>query len=59
MTIFSILFAILIFSFLVFIHELGHFVSAKLSGVRVNEFAMFMGPAIFKKQKGETGQQGS
>ena len=50
----SILFAILIFSFLVFIHELGHFVAAKLSGVQVNEFALFMGPAIWKKQIGET-----
>ena len=54
MTIFSILFAILLFSLLIFVHELGHFVAAKLSGVRVNEFSMFMGPAIFKKQKGET-----
>lgn len=50
----SILFAILIFSFLIFIHELGHFVTAKLSGVQVNEFALFMGPAIFKKKIGET-----
>ena len=54
MTIFSILFAVLLFSFLIFIHELGHFVAAKLSGVQVNEFSMFMGPAIFKKQVGET-----
>ena len=50
----TILFAILIFSFLIFIHELGHFVAAKLSGVQVNEFSLFMGPAIFKKQVGET-----
>ena len=50
----SILFAILLFSFLIFIHELGHFAAAKLSGVQVNEFSMFMGPAIFKKQRGET-----
>lgn len=50
----SILFAILIFSFLIFIHEFGHFITAKLSGVRVNEFSMFMGPVIWKKQKGET-----
>lgn len=50
----SIIFAILIFSFLIFIHEFGHFIAAKLSGVQVNEFAMFMGPAIWKKQKGET-----
>ena len=50
----SVFFAILLFSFLIFIHELGHFVAAKLSGVQVNEFAMFMGPAIWKKQVGET-----
>jgi len=50
----SVLFAIILFSFLIFIHELGHFVAAKLSGVQVNEFALFMGPAIFQKQVGET-----
>ncbi|MBQ9762461.1 MAG: site-2 protease family protein [Oscillospiraceae bacterium] len=50
----SVLFAILLFSFLVFIHELGHFMAAKASGVQVNEFAIFMGPAIFKKKVGET-----
>ena len=50
----TIVFAILLFSFLIFIHELGHFVAAKLSGVQVNEFALFMGPAIWKKQIGET-----
>ncbi len=53
-TLCSVLFAILIFSIVVFVHELGHFVAAKASGVQVNEFAIFMGPAIFKKQKGET-----
>ena len=50
----SIIFAILLFSLLIFLHELGHFVAAKASGVQVNEFSMFMGPAIFKKQVGET-----
>ncbi len=50
----SIFFAILLFSFLIFIHELGHFTAAKLSGVQVNEFSLFMGPAIWKKQVGET-----
>jgi regulator of sigma E protease len=39
---------------LIFVHEFGHFITAKLSGVQVNEFAIFMGPAIFKKQVGET-----
>ena len=50
----GIVFAILIFSLLIFLHELGHFVAAKSFGVQVNEFSIFMGPAIFKKQKGET-----
>ena len=50
----SILFAILLFSFLIFIHEFGHFIAAKLSNVQVNEFSLFMGPAIWKKQRGET-----
>lgn len=50
----GIAFAILIFSFLIFIHELGHFLAAKASGVQVNEFAIFMGPAILKWQRGET-----
>lgn len=50
----TIVFAILLFSILIFVHELGHFVAAKLSGVQVNEFALFMGPAIFKKKVGQT-----
>ena len=50
----SVIFAIFLFSLLIFVHELGHFLTAKAFKVRVNEFAMFMGPAIFKKQIGET-----
>lgn len=50
----TILFAILLFSLLVFIHELGHFVAAKLSGVQVNEFSIFMGPALVKWERGGT-----
>ena len=50
----TIVFAILIFSLLIFVHELGHFLAAKASGVQVNEFSIFMGPAIWKKQVGET-----
>lgn len=50
----SILFAVLLFSFLIFIHELGHFTAAKLFGIQVNEFSMFMGPLLWKKQVGET-----
>lgn len=39
---------------MIFIHELGHFCTAKLSGVRVNEFAIGMGPTLFHVQRGET-----
>lgn len=42
------------FLFLITIHELGHFIGAKLSGIKVNEFSIGMGPAIFKNQSGET-----
>ena len=49
-----ILIAILIFGFLIFIHELGHFLTAKALDVQVNEFSICMGPAIVKKQRGET-----
>ncbi len=54
MVVFYIVLAILLFSVLIFVHELGHFLTAKLFGVQVNEFSLFMGPAIWKKQKGET-----
>lgn len=50
----KILIAIFMFLFLILIHEFGHFIVAKLSGIKVNEFAIGMGPAIFTKQKGET-----
>lgn len=46
--------AILFFGLLISIHELGHFTFAKLFKVRVNEFALGMGPALFKKKKGDT-----
>jgi regulator of sigma E protease len=49
-----IVLAILIFSVLIAIHELGHFVAAKKLGVKVNEFAMGMGPKLWSKKKGET-----
>lgn len=49
-----ILVAILFFGLLIFFHELGHFTFAKLFKVKVNEFAMGMGPTLFKFKKGET-----
>ena len=54
MIVFYILLAVLLFGVLILVHEFGHFITAKLSGVQVNEFSLFMGPAIWKKQKGET-----
>jgi regulator of sigma E protease len=41
-------------SILVIVHELGHFIAAKLSGIRVLEFAIFMGPKLFSIQGKET-----
>lgn len=49
-----ILAAILIFGLLIAVHEFGHFITAKLCGVRVNEFSIGMGPLIWHKEKGET-----
>ena len=53
-TIVYILVAVLIFGVLIAVHELGHFLAAKACGVTVNEFSIGMGPALWKKQKGET-----
>lgn len=49
-----IVLAILVFSVLIVVHELGHFVAAKVSGVQVNEFSIFMGPKLLQKQGRET-----
>lgn len=46
--------AVFLFLLLVMFHEFGHFICAKISGVKVNEFAIGMGPKLFKFQKGET-----
>lgn len=46
--------AILLFLVLIIIHEFGHFIAAKLLGVRVNEFAVGFGPKLFKWRRGET-----
>ncbi len=50
----KIVLAILVFGVIVVVHECGHFFAARLCGVKVNEFAIGMGPAIFKKQGKET-----
>ena len=45
---------IILLGFLIFIHEGGHFIVAKLCKVKVNEFAIGFGPTIWKKQGKET-----
>jgi regulator of sigma E protease len=49
-----ILFALLFFGLVITLHEVGHFIFAKLFKVKVNQFAIGMGPAIIKKKIGET-----
>lgn len=46
--------AILVFGIIIMVHELGHFIAAKCMGVKVNEFAIGMGPKLFKFGKKET-----
>lgn len=46
-----ILLAILLFGVLIAIHEFGHFITAKLLGVKVNEFSIGMGPAVWQSRK--------
>ena len=50
----GIVLAILVFSLIVFIHELGHFLLAKANKIRVDEFSIGMGPRLFSFVKGET-----
>ncbi len=52
--VFTILITILIFGLLIFIHEFGHFITAKLCGVKVHEFSLGMGPKLVSFGKKET-----
>lgn len=54
MVILYILVAVLIFGIIILIHEFGHFAVAKACDIKVNEFAIGMGPKIFSFGKGET-----
>lgn len=49
-----IILAVVLFLLLIVFHEFGHFIVAKKSGIKVNEFAIGMGPLIYSKEKGET-----
>lgn len=54
MTLLRILVALVLLNALVLIHEFGHFLVAKWMGVKVNEFAIGMGPKLLSWGKGET-----
>ena len=45
---------IFVLGLLVLVHELGHFITAKLAGMRVDEFAIGFGPKLFSVKRGET-----
>ena len=49
-----IIMAILGFSLLIIVHELGHFIMAKVNGIKVEEFSIGMGPEVFSKKGKET-----
>ena len=50
----TLFWAIVVFCFLIFVHEFGHFITAKAVGIKVNEFAIGMGPVLFRRKKGDT-----
>ncbi len=50
----NVFLGILAFSFLIIVHELGHFMFAKFAGIKVLEFSIFMGPKLFSINRGET-----
>ena len=47
----GIVLAILLFGFIVFFHELGHFLLARINGINVYEFWIGMGPTLAHKKK--------
>lgn len=53
-TIYPILIAILLFEVIILVHEGGHFISARLMKIKVNEFSVGMGPKLFQFKKGDT-----
>ena len=50
----TVIATIFVFGLLVLVHELGHFITAKLTGMRVSEFAIGFGPKLLWKKSGET-----
>ena len=50
----TLILSIIIFGIIIFVHEFGHYFVAKITGVKVEEFALGMGPKLIGKQWGET-----
>ena len=50
----TILACIFVFGVLVTVHEFGHFITAKLTGMKVEEFSIGFGPNVYQQQEGET-----
>ena len=50
----SIIVSLLVFGVVIMVHEFGHFVMAKASGIKVNEFSIGMGPQLYGKTVGDT-----
>lgn len=51
---YTLIASLVVFGMLVFFHEFGHFLIAKLSDIKVNEFSLGFGPQLFKVKSGET-----
>ncbi len=45
---------VLVFNIIVFVHEFGHYIMARRAGIRIHEFALGMGPTVFKTEKNNT-----
>ena len=54
----TILAAVLVFGILVTVHEFGHFITAKLTGMRVDEFAIGFGPKLYQQKVHYDGDDG-
>lgn len=54
-TIGTIIIAILVFGFLIFIHEFGHYITARIFKVTINEFSIGMGPRLISRVSKKTG----
>lgn len=55
-TVLSVVLALLVLLVMITVHEFGHYIAGKIFGFKINEFAIGMGPAIFKRENKKTGE---